>query len=483
MQLSFEVDPSAPVSLQTQLVGQISTSITTGRLKPGTRLPGTRALSEQLGVSRNTVLLAYAGLAAEGFVETREGAGTYVSPASPEPPTFTAPATTTAPRATTPTPAPAPAPPPIVCDFELEGIDPDLFPSAAWRRLMIRRMQSARFNLTRAGDPQGAPELRAALCRFLGATRGMSVDPGQVVVVSGIQQAMTAVGQMLVRPGTSLIIEAPGCSMIAPLYQRYGAEVMQVPADADGLMSDRLPACRGGVAVVTPARHFPLCGTMPAPRRRALLDWADASDAHVFEVDFDSDFQYEGSPLPSLQTMDRRGRFIYAGSFAMTIGPGLRIGYLILPHHLVQPALEAVSLLEHAWPIQGMGAPWLDQAVLTDFIDSGGYDKHLRTLRRACMQRRDAVVAGLARHFGAPDLLGMASGTHLAWRIPRHLPDAAACEARARTVGIAVHTLKSRTISGAETLPGWERYLLLGFAALKPAIIATMLDRFAASLR
>jgi GntR family transcriptional regulator/MocR family aminotransferase len=481
MQLSFEVDPSAPISLQNQLVGQISTSITTGRLKAGTRLPGTRALSEQLGVSRNTVLLAYAGLAAEGFVETREGAGTYVSPASPEPPTFAARAKAAAPRAAI-TPA-ARVPPPIICDFELEGIDPDLFPSAAWRRLMIRRMQSSRFNLTRAGDPQGAPELRAALCRFLGATRGMLVEPGQVVVVSGIQQAMTAVGQMLVRPGTPLIMEAPGCSMIAPLYQRYGAEVLPVPVDADGLMVDRLPACRGGVAVVTPARHFPLGGTMPASRRRVLLDWADASDAHVFEVDFDSDFQYEGSPLPSLQTMDRHGRFIYAGSFAMTIGPGLRIGYLILPHHLVQPALEAVSLLEHAWPIQGMGAPWLDQAVLTDFIDSGGYDKHLRTLRRAYMQRRDAVVAGLARHFGAPDLVGMASGTHLAWRIPRHLPDAAACEARARAMGIAVHTLKFRTISGAETLPGWERHLLLGFAALKPAVIATMLDRFAASLR
>ncbi len=181
--------------------------------------------------------------------------------------------------------------------------------------------------------------------------------------------------------------------------------------------------------------------------------------------------------------MDRRGRFIYAGSLAMTIGSGLRIGYLILPHDLVQPAIEAVSLLEHAWPIEGMGAPWLDQAVLTDFIDSGGYDKHLRTLRRACMQRRDAVVAGLAKHFGAPDLLGMASGTHLAWRIPQHLPDAAACEARSRAVGIAVHTLKFRTISGAETLPGWERHLLLGFAALKPAVIATMLNRFAASLR
>jgi GntR family transcriptional regulator/MocR family aminotransferase len=481
MQLALQIDANAPLSLQSQLIGQISASITTGRLKPGSRLPGTRALSDQLGVSRNTVLLAYGGLAAEGYVETREGAGTFVSALSPEQHQFVPQAAPTTPR-----PAPRSTVRPAAVpkfDFELESIDPDLFPGNVWRRLMTRRMQSSRFNLTQQGDPRGSRRLREALCRFLGATRGMTMEADRVLIVTSIQQALNVVAQMLVRPGTKVIRETPGCSLIAPLYQRYGADIVPVPIDHDGLMVEHLPDCQAGVVVVTPARHFPLGAVMPAARRRALLDWASETDAHVFEVDFDSDFRYEGSPQPALQAMDREGRFIYAGSFAMTIGPGLRIGYLVLPPDLVERAIEASVLLDYAYPCQGQGVPWLEQAVLTDFIESGGYDKHLRRLRRAYLERRDQLVASLAQHFGAPDLLGMASGTHVIWRMPDHLPDALECEARARAAGIAVYTLRSKTIAGAESLQGWDRNLLLGFASLKVPAIAAGINRLARSLQ
>jgi GntR family transcriptional regulator / MocR family aminotransferase len=478
MQLSFAVDPASSVSLRTQVVGQISTSITTGRLKIGTRLPGTRALSEQLGVSRNTVLHAYSELAAEGYVETRRGGGTFVGPASPEPSNLASPITR--PSGVEP-PSLRPAPRDI-CNFELESIDPDLFPSTVWRRLMTRRMQSSRFNLTRSVDQRGTPALREALCRFLGASRGMRVDAGQIVIVTGIQQAMLTVAQMFVRAGTPVITEIPGCSLIAPLFQRYGAEILPVSIDEDGLMTDHLPDCPQGMAIVTPARHFPLGAIMPAVRRQSLLDWAVRTDAHVFEVDFDSDFRYEGSPQPALQAMDRDGRFIYAGSFAMTIGPGLRIGYLILPQQLVEAALTAISLLDYGYPCRGDGAPWLDQAVLTDFIESGGYEKHLRRLRRSYMERRDQIAAGLARHFGPVDLLGMSSGTHLIWRMPSHLPDAPECEARAAAAGISVYTLNHKTIAGAETLSAWNRYLLLGFASLNALTIPKAIERFASAI-
>jgi GntR family transcriptional regulator/MocR family aminotransferase len=421
-------------------------------------------------------------------VETREGAGTSVSPAAPEPPRLSprsnsgnraapAPRTVPAPRV-----APARAKPAPNRDFELEGIDPDLFPAAAWRRLMTRHMRSSRFNLTRTGDPQGTMALRETLCRFLGATRGMTVDPGQIVIVNGIQQAMLAVAQMLVHAGTPLITEAPGCSLIAPLYERYGARDIPVPVDAEGLLTGHLPEERDGIAVVTPARQFPFGGTLPAARRQALLDWAERTNAHVFEIDFDSDFRYEGSPLPSLQAMDRHGRFIYAGAFTMTIGPGLRIGYLVLPRRLVDPTLAAIALLDHAWPIQGQGASWLEQAVLADFIASGGYDTHLRRLRKAYMARRDQIAAGLSDLFGPADLLGIASGTHFVWRLPAHLPGAEACAARAAAAGITVYTLKLKTIAGAETWPDWDRYLLLGFASLKPPAIADALERLAEAL-
>ncbi len=478
MQLSFEIDPSAPHSLQSQLVGEISTSITTGRLQPGTRLPGTRALSEQLGVSRNTVLLAFAALEAEGFVETRKGSGTFVSAVSPEAMPFEP-----QPQVTKRRPVKPKTERPIVCDFKLEAVDPDLFPAAVWRRLMMRRIQSSQFNLGRVDDRQGSLDLRQSLCRFLGASRGMSVRPEQILIVSSIQQATNVVGQMYVTPGSPVVVERPGCSLIAPIYSRAGAEIVPIPTDCDGLQTDLLPDLRHALVAVTPERQFPMGYTMSIARRHALLEWAGRQDAHVFEVDFDSDFRYEGSPKPALQALDANHRFIHAGSFALTIGPGLRLGYLVVPPTLVGKALEALRLLDHAYPCQTQGgAPWLDQAVLCDFIDTGGYDRQLRRLRKAYMERRDALVQSLQRHFGDCELLGTASGTHLIWRLPSHLPDALQCQALAREAGIVVNTLQQETITGPEFLADWNRYLLLGYADVKPETIRTAVRRLAEAL-
>ena len=480
MQLSFELDPSASDTLQVQLVGEITTSITSGRLTPGTRLPGTRSLSQQLGVSRNTVLLAFSALEAEGFIETREGAGTFVSaywpePAPFDPPTGTAPNDDMRPDGA----ANDNASPPITCDFQLEAVDPELFPTATWRRLMMRRMQSSDFNLSKVGDPRGAIDLRRAITRFLGASRGMKLDPEQILIVSSIQQATNVVGQMFVTPGSPVVVERPGCSLIAPIYARAGGEILPVPTDQDGLRVDLLPDRDNALIAVTPERQFPMGATLSTARRQALLDWAERRDAHVFEVDFDSEFRYEGSPKPALQSLDQHGRFIYSAAFALTIGPGLRIGFLVLPPNLVDPALRALRLLDHAYPCQSQGAPWLDQAVLCDFLESGGYEKHLRRLRKTYMARRDALTGALQRVFGQCDLSGTTSGTHLIWRLPAHLPDAKTCQSLARTVGIEVNTMQLETVTGPEFLPDWERYLLLGYAGLQETVIQRAVERLA----
>jgi GntR family transcriptional regulator / MocR family aminotransferase len=223
--------------------------------------------------------------------------------------------------------------------------------------------------------------------------------------------------------------------------------------------------------------------TMPAERRKALLNWAERQDAHVFEIDFDSEFRYEGSPNPALQTLDRHGRFIYGASFALTIGPGLRICYLVMPPALIESALEALRLLDYAWSSQTAGAPWLDQAVLSDFLESGGYAKQLRRLRKAYMQRRNALVQALRQHFGDCELSGLSSGTHLIWRLPDHMPDALECQSRARGVGVVINTMQSETITGSEFVPDWKRYLLLGYADLQPATIRIAVARLAEVLR
>jgi GntR family transcriptional regulator/MocR family aminotransferase len=480
MQLSFELDPSATDTLQMQLVGEISTSITSGRLVPGTRLPGTRSLSQQLGVSRNTVLLAFSALEAEGFLETREGAGTFVSNHWPEPAPFDASAANTS-KAPVPQNAPAndASLPPIICDFQLEAVDPDLFPTSTWRRLMMRRMHSSDFNLSKTGDPRGALDLRKSIARFLGVSRGMKLEPEQILIVSSIQQATNVVGQMFVTPGSPVIVERPGCSLIAPIYSRAGAEILPVPTDEDGLRIDLLPNSPNALVAVTPERQFPMGATLSTQRRQALLDWADRMDAHVFEVDFDSDFRYEGSPKPALQSLDARGRFIYSAAFALTIGPGLRIGFLVLPPKLVDRALEALRLLDHAYPCQSQGAPWLDQAVLCDFLESGGYEKHLRRLRKTYMARRNALVQSLNHFFGPCDLSGTTSGTHLIWRLPEHLPDARTCQRLARSVGVQVNTMLLETVTGPEFLPDWKRYILLGYADLPEHVIEDAVQRLA----
>ncbi len=479
MQLSFELNPSAVDTLQMQLVGEISTAITSGRLVPGTCLPGTRSLSQQLGVSRNTVLLAFSALEAEGFVETREGAGTYVSNYWPELAPFDASIAKTDKAPVPDASANTNASPPIFCDFQLEAVDPELFPTATWRRLMMRRMQSSDFNLSKVGDPRGVLELRQAIARFLGASRGMKLEPEQILIVSSIQQATNVVGQMFVSPGSPVIVERPGCSLIAPIYSRAGAEILPVPTDQDGLRVDLLPNRPNSLVAVTPERQFPMGATLSTPRRQALLDWAERMDAHVFEVDFDSEFRYEGSPKPALQSLDQRGRFIYSAAFALTIGPGLRIGFLVLPPKLVDPALEALRLLDHAYPCQSQGAPWLDQAVLCDFLESGGYEKHLRRLRKTYMARRDTLVQALQRFFEPCDLSGTTSGTHLILRLPAHLPDAQTCQALARSVGIKVNTMMLETVTGPEFLPDWNRYILLGYADLPEHVIKGAVERLA----
>lgn len=470
MQMAIDIAADSGVPLQEQVVSKTVTLIRTGRLRPGARLPGTRELSQQLGVSRNTVIAAYARLAAEGYVQTREGAGTFVSNTLPDRslpvregpagPRATAASTRDRRSALPPYKRPSGT---LEWDFQLETIDPETFPSRAWRRLLLRRTQSATFSMTRYGAPNGLPELRECIAAHLGATRGMQVDPEQMLIVTGIQQALNVVGRLFVRPGTPLVMEAPGCRSTATLFKHYGAHVVPVPVDRHGLMVRDLPAAFGGLAFVTPARQFPLGATLKPDRRQALLDWARRGDCHVLEVDFDSEFHYEGPPPRALRAIDPHDRVIHAGSFATSIGPGLRIGYLVLPQRWVGPAMDALSLLDFGFPCHGV--PWLDQAVLTDFIGSGGFEAHLRRVRRLYMSRRDQLVASLGRHFPRSSLGGTGSGTHLAWHLPGEFPSSVELQDLLRRHGVGVYTLQDRTVSDAEYLDTWTQVLLLGFAS------------------
>ncbi|MET4418892.1 PLP-dependent aminotransferase family protein [Bradyrhizobium sp. RT3a] len=488
MQLALEIDLSA-ASLQNQVFKQIHGLIVSGRLKPGARLPGTRALSEQLGVSRNTIILAYETLTSEGYLESREGAGTYVSTTFPDnslsvasgsnhDATYHKPVHLFVPVADDKKRSVPPSE--IVCDFALESTDPACFPRSVWRRLTNWRMQSSKFNLTYSGTPKGLRDLRETLAAYLGASRGISCNPDQIVIVTGVQQALNVAAHLFVRAGTTVAMEAPGCRTTADLFRAYGAHIAPVPVDQSGIVVRHLPQSRNGVAFATSARQYPMGVMLSASRRDILLSWADQTDSHIVEVDFDTEIRYQGSPPPPLKSLDTHGRVVYVGSFAASIGPGLRVGYMVLPPHLVDPAVHAASLLDHGFPCTGV--PWLEQAVLNDFIETGAFEKHLRKIRKTYMARRDCLILALQKHIGSVQINPVHCGTHLVWELPPDFPSAVKLQTLMLKRQIGVYTLRDQNIGDADYLENCDRYLLLGFAALSETAIEEGISRLAKAL-
>jgi GntR family transcriptional regulator/MocR family aminotransferase len=227
------------------------------------------------------------------------------------------------------------------------------------------------------------------------------------------------------------------------------------------------------LAFVTPTRQYPLSPALSKSRQVALIAWAERTDSHIVEVDFDGDFRYEGRPSLAMKTRDRHDRVTYVASFSSTLGPGLRIGYMVLPQALCRAATDAAIFLEYGFPCSGF--PWLEQAVLNDFIVAGGYDRLLKRLRRTYRSRRDAVISGINAAFGKQDLRGTDCGTHLIWRVAEGLPDAPTFQATARQYGVTVYTLADASVASSDLLPEANRVLLLGFAACREAEITASL--------
>lgn len=485
MTLPLKLNPAADAPLQTQIFEQVQRMIFDGSLKPGTPLPATRILSEQAGVSRNTVVLAYERLMAEGYIESRRSVGTFVSTCLPEdsllldgPPL---PANGNRHELAEPAPvrfkgrAPTVVNPnrrSLVCDFWVGRPDPRSFPIKAWRRILLRKLAASGTNLTEYRDPGGLFELRQAIADYLGPTRGIIAEPEQIVITSGSQDGLNLVARLLVREGTPVVIEQPSYQGAAYLFESCGGRLLGVPVDGRGLDPTQLPEVREGLAYVTPSHQYPLGVTLALGRRIRLLDWAAKGGNYVVEDDYDSDFRYQGAPLTALKGLDRMGSVIYLGTFSKSIGAGLRIGYMVLPPHLAEVGRTAKALMNN-------GQPWLEQAVLAEFISSGAFDRHLRRIRRSYMQRRDCLIEALTRHFGEVDVSGGEGGMHIVWRLPRGFPAADEVRKLALSVGVGVYTLGS---GAAYELPGQglgEEIVILGYSSLNEREIVRGIERLA----
>lgn len=398
----FDPDTSQGATRQERVFRHIRDRILSGELPANSKLPSTRELAERLGLSRNTVSLAYEWLVSEGYLEARQGAGTFVASVIPDlvptrPKEVSAEWPDVAPNARVvpvlrdvrhvPVTLHPPSVPPRF-DFRYGSPDPRHFPLQAWRRLASERLSERGHGVSGYVDPAGLLELRRAIARQLAATRGVHVDPQRVVITCGAQEGLSLIAELLTVTSTTIGVEVPGYGSAVAAFEHHGADILPVPLDDEGLRVDALPECGVAAVYVTPSHQFPTGITMSIARRVALLAWAQRAGSYVIEDDYDSDYRYEGPPLAALAALDRDQRVIYLGSFSKALGAGLRVGFVVLPNEMVAPFCRLKRL--HTY-----GQSWLDQAVLASYMDEGAYERRLRKLRRTYMERRNAAVEGL----------------------------------------------------------------------------------------
>ncbi|MCP3097377.1 PLP-dependent aminotransferase family protein [Myxococcus sp. K15C18031901] len=467
--MDLHVDLADRRDLAGQVYRGLRAQVLDGRLRHGERLPPTRELARRLGVSRNTISVAYEWLAAEGLLVGHVRTGSFVqAPARPR--RERAPATT--PRAKPRTRASWRHLPdlvlqgaPTALDFRVGLPDSALFPFETWRRLVARQLRAGALS-SAYGEPSGHPALREAVARHIGVSRGVRAEAGDVHITQGAQQALDLVGRVLLEPGERVAVEEPGYPPARLLFQSQGARVSPIPVDDEGLDVRALPDDTR-LVYVTPSHQFPLGTVMSTARRQALLDWARRRDAWVIEDDYDSEFRFGGRPLETLHSLDPTGRVLYVGSFSKVMLPMLRLGFLVAP-----PSLHRELRLAR-WVADGHG-PLPTQAALARFIDEGLLARHIRKMRREYETRHHRLSQGLARHFG--DRLQVqpsVAGLHLCALLGHGgVALERALTGHARTRGVGVEGL-SGYFAGTPTQAGW----VLGYGATTVADIDEGLRR------
>lgn len=475
--LSIDLDHRASRPISTQLCIALRDIILAGGLKAGDRLPATRTLAKDLSLSRTTVVEVFERLVAEGLVESRTGAGTFVSQVlggdrtiAKNLPSLSKPRRGRGPRLsrrfarvsknlfqrlphesrafTTALPA-----------F-------DAFPMALWSRFVAKHWRAHRDVVMGYGDPHGFLPLRRAIAAHLRANRGLSCEPEQVFIVNGAQEAFHLISGILLDPGDKVWFENPGAIGARNSLVAAGVELIPVPVDDEGLMVEvgRRKARSFRLAFVTPSHQQPLGSTMSLERRFALLRAAEEADAWIIEDDYDGEFRYSGHPLPTLESVDTSGRVIYVGTFSKSMFPALRIGYFIAP-----PSLFAV--LETLTSAFFSGVPSNPQAVLADFMEEGHFATHVRRMRKIYAERYQVLYEASRRRLaGLLEVIPTDTGLHTIGRLPPDLPERLVAK-MAMEHGITVAPIELFSIAPCDT-----KGLVLGFSGIRPHEIEAGVD-------
>ncbi|QRG67120.1 PLP-dependent aminotransferase family protein [Brevibacillus choshinensis] len=398
------IDREKPVPLIRQLYTELCAIILRGDWEAGQKLPSTRKLAEELQISRNVAVEAYEQLYAEGYIESRQGSGYYVSAgiyleqharhievlSTREIPVDSASQT---------------------IDFRSGVPALEHFPRTTWGKIVQRVCQEAPLSAFGYGRPEGRFELRQVISRYLYRTRGVQCKPEQIVITSGATQALTLIAKVLLTSGSRVVIEDPITQDIQTIFKTAGAVLLPVPADEFGLVTDQLPdphASSPSFVFVTPSHQFPLGGTLPIKRRLQLIRYARESGSYIVEDDYDSEFRYDSPPISSLQGLAEE-RVIYIGSFSKILSPGLRLGYLVLP-------LDLVERYQSAKWFSDLHTPTIEQLALAVFIEEGHLEKYINRVKKVYRKRRQTLCEALERAFsetGNIRILGASAGLHI----------------------------------------------------------------------
>lgn len=483
---AFSIDTNSSEPLHRQLYNELRAAILGGRLPSGCRLPASRELAQVTGLSRNTVLSAYDQLIAEGYIESRAGSGTYVASSLPdqvlsgptmEPlPTSDRGARRLSTRGERLLEFPFRKWPPLQTGPMLfrAGLPAlDHFPMDIWRRLSDKRMRLASVKTLAYDDPQGYRPLREAIAGHLAAARGARCSPDQIVIVSGSQQAISIVSDVLVNSGDQVMFEDPGYFAARSVFETAGARIVPVPVDEDGfdVAAGVQAAPDARLVYITPSHQNPLCVTMSLPRRRALLQWAEQKGSWILEDDNASECRYRGRPLAALQGIDPHGRVLYAGTFSKVMFSSLRLGYLVVPPDVLPAAVRARELMDRQ-------SPGLQQAIMADFMVEGHFSRHLRRMRTLYASRLEALHAAIREHapdlFEVPDLEGGLN--RVAW-LPPGVSDVDLIEVL-RPEGFACLPVSEFRMASAG-----RGGLVLGFAGMSEELIHSSIAKMVALIR
>lgn len=491
MEIAITLDHDTALPLHRQLYEELRGAILSQRLKPGERVPSTRLLARSLKLSRATVTQSYEQLISEGYLQAVVGSGTTVCAELPDELLRTSPLkAAAAPFAKRENPAaiklsqygvslndsvPLEPPEPVLpLNFKSGRPALEEFPMLQWRRVLLRHCREDHVDLLDySTNLHGLPELREAIAAYLRKSRAVRCSPGQIIIVNGSQQAIDLITKLLIDRGDAVAVENPGYLGARRTFLAQGAKLLPVPVDENGILTEHLEAATDNQAkliYVTPSHQFPTGGVLPLARRLELIRWAERYGAVIVEDDYDSEFRYGSRPIPALQGLAEDANVIYIGTFSKVLFPALRIGYVVVPESLAHVFARA------RW-IADRQTPTLEQLALTDFINEGHLERHLRRMRTLYDKRRQTLVRALKQHFGdRVEILGENAGMHLMARLQTPFDDGEVAQ-RAAAAGVGLVSARLYYLGEAPT-----DEFVLGYSGLSERRIQEGVRRLAKAL-